>query len=122
MLDAEGLIRKHQAKGALVDSNLLVLFLVGTIKSRRTVRSATVRRGRWLQPIRSHTLVRCFRAGNYEGTTGHKQKKTRITPWLIRKVPFGYGPYTGVLYSTSMVVAHHPEFKLFKASFPAPLE
>jgi hypothetical protein len=35
MLDAGALIAKHQARGVLVDSNLLVLFLVGTVNKRR---------------------------------------------------------------------------------------
>ena len=35
MLDAEGLIEKHRAKGVLVDTSLLVLFLVGTVNRRR---------------------------------------------------------------------------------------
>ena len=35
MLDAGALIKKHQAKGALVDANLLVLFLVGSVNKRR---------------------------------------------------------------------------------------
>ncbi len=35
MLDAVGLIEKHRANGLLIDTNLLVLFLVGkTNKSR----------------------------------------------------------------------------------------
>ena len=35
MLDAEALIKKHQAKGVLVDANLLVLYLVGLVNRRR---------------------------------------------------------------------------------------
>jgi hypothetical protein len=35
MLDAAALIKKYQSKGVLVDSNLLVLFLVGTVNRRR---------------------------------------------------------------------------------------
>lgn len=35
MLDAIALIKKHQAKGVLVDSNLLVLLLVGRVNERR---------------------------------------------------------------------------------------
>ncbi len=35
MLDAIALINKHQARGVLVDSNLLVLFLVGSVNKRR---------------------------------------------------------------------------------------
>lgn len=35
MLDAAALIRKHRAKGALVDANLLVLFLVGLVNKQR---------------------------------------------------------------------------------------
>jgi hypothetical protein len=35
MLDAGALIEKHQAKGVLVDANLLVLFLVGTVNKQR---------------------------------------------------------------------------------------
>jgi hypothetical protein len=35
MLDAAGLIEKHRAKGVLVDTNLLVLFLVGTVSRHR---------------------------------------------------------------------------------------
>src|SRR5262249_46180546 len=35
MLDAGALIKKHKAKGVLVDSNLLVLFLVGQVNKRR---------------------------------------------------------------------------------------
>ena len=35
MLDAGALIEKHRAKGALVDANLLVLFLVGAINKQR---------------------------------------------------------------------------------------
>jgi hypothetical protein len=35
MLDALGLIRRHQAKGVLVDTNLLVLYLVGSVNRRR---------------------------------------------------------------------------------------
>jgi hypothetical protein len=34
-LDARSLIEKHRAKGVLVDTNLLVLFLVGTVNKRR---------------------------------------------------------------------------------------
>ena len=35
MLDAGALIEKHRAKGVLVDSNLLVLFLVGGVNRKR---------------------------------------------------------------------------------------
>ena len=35
MLDAEALIKKHRAKGALIDTNLLVLLLVGLVNPRR---------------------------------------------------------------------------------------
>src|ERR1035437_10133139 len=35
MLDAKGLIEKHRAKGVLVDTNLLVLLLVGTVNRQR---------------------------------------------------------------------------------------
>ena len=35
MLDATALIEKHRAKGVLVDTNLLVLFLVGRVNRRR---------------------------------------------------------------------------------------
>jgi hypothetical protein len=35
MLDAEALIYKHQARGVLVDTNLLVLFLVGSVNRQR---------------------------------------------------------------------------------------
>src|SRR5437868_3470412 len=35
MLDAEALIEKHKAKGVLVDTNLLVLLLVGRVRERR---------------------------------------------------------------------------------------
>ena len=35
MLDAGALIEKHQAKGVLVDSNLLVLLLVGRVNTAR---------------------------------------------------------------------------------------
>lgn len=35
MLDARALIEKHQGKGALVDSNLLVLLLVGAVNKQR---------------------------------------------------------------------------------------
>jgi hypothetical protein len=35
MLDARALIEKHRSKGVLVDSNLLILFLVGTVNRRR---------------------------------------------------------------------------------------
>ena len=35
MLDAAGLIEKHRAKGVLVDTNRLVLFLVGTVSRHR---------------------------------------------------------------------------------------
>lgn len=35
MLDAAGLIEKHKSKGALVDTNLLVLWLVGSVNPRR---------------------------------------------------------------------------------------
>jgi hypothetical protein len=35
MLDARGLIEKHRSKGILVDSNLLVLLLVGSVNKRR---------------------------------------------------------------------------------------
>ena len=35
MLDADALIKKHRARGALVDANLLVLFLVGSVNKRR---------------------------------------------------------------------------------------
>jgi hypothetical protein len=38
MLDALALIQKHQAKGVLVDTNLLVLFLVGAVNKRRIPR------------------------------------------------------------------------------------
>ena len=37
MLDALGLIEKHRAKGVLVDTNLLVLYLVGTVNRRRVL-------------------------------------------------------------------------------------
>ena len=35
MLDATGLIEKHKGKGVLVDTSLLVLYLVGTVNRRR---------------------------------------------------------------------------------------
>ena len=35
MLDAGALIEKHRAKGVIVDTNLLVLFLVGTVNRQR---------------------------------------------------------------------------------------
>jgi hypothetical protein len=35
MLDARALIIKHKSKGVLVDTNLLVLFLVGLVNKRR---------------------------------------------------------------------------------------
>jgi hypothetical protein len=35
MLDARGLIEKHHANGVLVDTNLLVLYLVGVVNKRR---------------------------------------------------------------------------------------
>jgi hypothetical protein len=35
MLDALALIEKYQAKGVLVDTNLMVLFLVGAVNKRR---------------------------------------------------------------------------------------
>jgi hypothetical protein len=35
MLDATALIEKHRAKGVLVDTNLLVLFLVGMVNRQR---------------------------------------------------------------------------------------
>ncbi len=35
MLDARGLIEKHRSKGVLVDTNLLVLLLVGSVNKRR---------------------------------------------------------------------------------------
>jgi hypothetical protein len=35
MLDARALIEKHRSKGVLVDTNLLVLLLVGSINKRR---------------------------------------------------------------------------------------
>ena len=35
MLDARALIEKHRSKGVLVDSNLLVLLLVGLVNKRR---------------------------------------------------------------------------------------
>ena len=35
MLDVGALIEKHRARGALVDANLLVLFLVGSVNKRR---------------------------------------------------------------------------------------
>jgi hypothetical protein len=35
LLDAEALIEKHQAKGVLVDTNLLVLLLVGAVNPKR---------------------------------------------------------------------------------------
>jgi len=35
MLDAAALIDKHRAKGVLVDTNLLVLFLIGLVNKRR---------------------------------------------------------------------------------------
>lgn len=38
MLDAGALIEKHRAKGALVDANLLVLFLVGAVNRQRIPR------------------------------------------------------------------------------------
>jgi hypothetical protein len=34
-LDARSLIEKHRGKGALVDTNLLVLYLVGTLNRRK---------------------------------------------------------------------------------------
>ncbi|MGH9612954.1 MAG: PIN domain-containing protein [Bryobacteraceae bacterium] len=37
MLDALALIEKHQSKGVLVDTNLLVLFLVGLVNRQRIV-------------------------------------------------------------------------------------
>lgn len=35
MLDARALVKKHQGKGALVDSNLFVLLLVGAVNKHR---------------------------------------------------------------------------------------
>lgn len=35
MLDATGLIEKHRSRGALIDANLLVLYLVGKTNKRR---------------------------------------------------------------------------------------
>jgi len=35
MLDAAGLIEKHRSRGALIDANLLVLYLVGKTNKRR---------------------------------------------------------------------------------------
>jgi hypothetical protein len=35
MLDARALIGKHRSKGVLVDTNLLVLLLVGLVNKRR---------------------------------------------------------------------------------------
>ena len=35
MLDAEGLIEKHRGKDILIDTNLLVLFLVGSVNRKR---------------------------------------------------------------------------------------
>ena len=35
MLDAGGLIEKHKGKGVLVDTNLLVLYIVGQVNRRR---------------------------------------------------------------------------------------
>ena len=35
MLDARALIEKHRGRGVLVDANLLVLFLVGSVNKRR---------------------------------------------------------------------------------------
>jgi len=35
MLDAAGLIEKHRSRGALIDANLLVLYLVGKTNNRR---------------------------------------------------------------------------------------
>src|ERR1700744_40865 len=35
MLDARALIEKHRSKSVLVDSNLLILLLVGTVNRRR---------------------------------------------------------------------------------------
>jgi hypothetical protein len=35
MLDTAALIRKHKGRGVLVDSNLLVLFLVGSVNRKR---------------------------------------------------------------------------------------
>ena len=35
MLDAAGLIEKHRSKGALIDANLLILYLVGKTNKRR---------------------------------------------------------------------------------------
>jgi predicted nucleic acid-binding protein len=35
MLDANGLIEKHRSRGALIDANLLVLYLVGKTNKRR---------------------------------------------------------------------------------------
>jgi hypothetical protein len=35
MLDSQAMIQKHRAKGALFDSNLLVLFLVGAVNRQR---------------------------------------------------------------------------------------
>jgi hypothetical protein len=37
MLDALALMNKHRSKGVLVDSNLLVLYLVGSVNKRRIV-------------------------------------------------------------------------------------
>ena len=35
MLDVAGLFEKHQSKGVLVDTNLLVLYLVGKVNKNR---------------------------------------------------------------------------------------
>lgn len=35
MLDAQALLEKHRGRGVLVDSNLLVLFITGSVNRRR---------------------------------------------------------------------------------------
>ncbi len=35
MLDTAGLVEKHRARGVVIDANLLVLYLVGTVNRRR---------------------------------------------------------------------------------------
>lgn len=39
MLDARALIEKHRSKGVLVDTNLLVLLLIGSVDKRRILQS-----------------------------------------------------------------------------------
>jgi hypothetical protein len=53
ILDAEAPIEKHRGQGVLVDANLLVLFIVGSVKRQRIETFKIKLNGRKISPFRT---------------------------------------------------------------------